>query len=99
MRRGNNESTNMKTTLKITTLLLAAALPCAAIAAVAGFAEPATVSIDVVFPLFAIAGLQLVAMTDRGRRETIDLNAAPAVDARAALPRECSAFRHGCAAA
>lgn len=89
----------MKTTLKITTLLLTAIAPCAAIAAVAGFAEPAAFNSDIVVPLIAIAGLQLVAMGDSGRRQAIDLNAAPVADARGALPHRCCGLRRECAAA
>lgn len=99
MRRGNNESLNMKTTLKITTLLLAAALPCAALAAIAGFAEPAAFNRDLVFPLCAIAGLQLMVMTDGRRRPTIDLSATPAMEAGAARPSPRCALRHECATA
>lgn len=99
IRRSNNESTNMKTTLKITTLLLTAAAPCLAIAAVAGFAEPATLNSDIVIPLIAITGLQLVAMADHGRRQTIDLDAVPAVEARGTLLRRTCGLRPECAAA
>jgi hypothetical protein len=89
----------MKTTLKITTLFLTAIAPCAAIAAVAGFAEPAAFNSDIVVPLIAIAGLQLVAMTDHGRRQAIDLDAAPAAKARGALPHRCCGLRRECAVA
>jgi hypothetical protein len=96
---GNNESSNMKTTSKITTLLLAATVPCAAIAVFAGLAEPATFNSDIVLPLFAIAGLQLVALADDGRRQGIDLTAAPTTSARAALPRPCCGLRRHCVVA
>lgn len=89
----------MNTTLKIATLFLTAIAPCAAIAAIAGFAEPAAFNSDIVFPLIAITGLQLVAMTDHGRRPTIDLSAAPTADACATLPRRCGGSRRACAAA
>jgi hypothetical protein len=95
----NNESINMKTTLKITTLLLTATVPCAAVAVFAGLADPAAFNSDIVLPLFAIAGLQLTALADDGRRHGIDLPAAPAVEARGALPRQCCGLRRECAAA
>jgi hypothetical protein len=95
----NNESINMKTMLKITTLLLTATGPCAAIAVFAGLAEPAAFNSDIVLPLFAIAGLQLTALADHGRRQGIDLHAAPAAEARGALPRQCCGLRRKCAAA
>ncbi len=95
----NNESINMKTMLKITSLLLTATGPCAAIAVFAGLAEPAAFNSDIVLPLFAIAGLQLTALADHGRRQGIDLHTAPAAEARGALPRQCCGLRRKCAAA
>jgi hypothetical protein len=89
----------MKTTLKIITLLLTAFAPCAAIAAVAGFAEPAALNSDIVCPLIAIAGLQLVAMADYGRRQAIDLDAVLGVEAPGALPRRTCGLRRECAVA
>lgn len=89
----------MKTTLKIATLILTAVAPCAALAAIAGFAAPATFNVDLVFPLLAVTGLQLVAMTDHGRRPTIDLSAAPATEVGATLARGCGGLRRECAAA
>lgn len=89
----------MNTTLKIATLLLTATAPCAAIAAAAGFAEPAAFNSDIVLPLIAITGLQLVAMIDHGRRPMIDLSAAPTPEARGTLPRRTCGLRRECAVA
>jgi hypothetical protein len=89
----------MKTTLKIATLILTAAAPCAALAAVAGIAEPAAFNVDLVFPLIAITGLQLIAMADYGRRPEIDLSVAPVVETHGALPRRICGFSRDCAAA
>lgn len=89
----------MKTTLKIASLILTAAAPCAAIAAAAGLTEPAAFSPAIVFPLVAIAGLQLIAMTDGSRRPEIDLSVSPVRVPRAALPRGTCSFHRGCAAA
>ncbi len=89
----------MKTTLKIATLLLTAAAPSAAIAAVTAFAEPAAFNSDIVFPLIVIAGLQLVAMADYGRRQPLARNAVPAVEVCGTLPRQTCGLRRECAAA
>jgi hypothetical protein len=89
----------MKNLLKTATLILIAAAPCAAIAAAAGLTEPAAFNFDTAFPLIAIAGLQLIAMADHGRRPVIDLSVAPVTAARAAQPRGACSFHHGCAAA
>jgi hypothetical protein len=59
----------MKTTLKILMLVLSVAFPSVAFASLAGIASPAAFfSGDVVFSLFAIAGLALISLSDYRRR-------------------------------
>lgn len=65
----NKESRTMKTTLKILMLLLAASYPCVAFAGLVGLASPTVFfSGEVVFSLFAIAGLALIGLNDYSRR-------------------------------
>ncbi|HUL55200.1 MAG TPA: hypothetical protein VLT83_17485 [Opitutaceae bacterium] len=59
----------MKTTLKILMLVLGASIPCVAFAGLIGVAAPAAFfSGEVVFSLFAIAGLAFIGLNDYSRR-------------------------------
>ncbi|HUJ42686.1 MAG TPA: hypothetical protein VLW52_03655 [Opitutaceae bacterium] len=59
----------MKTTLKILMLVLGTAFPSVAFAALIGIASPAAFfSGEVLFSLFAIAGLALISLNDYSRR-------------------------------
>jgi hypothetical protein len=59
----------MKTTLKILMFILGASIPCVAFASLVGVAATtAFFSGEVIFSLFAIAGLALIGLNDYSRR-------------------------------
>jgi hypothetical protein len=59
----------MKTTLKILMLILGASIPCVAFASFVGVAPTAAFfSGEVIFSIFAVAGLALIGLNDYSRR-------------------------------
>jgi hypothetical protein len=95
----------MKTTLKILMLLLAASFPCVAFAGLLGIAPPAAFySGEIVFSLFAIAGLALIGLNDYSRRpipvHTAATKAAPVVTVGSSRrDRACAVHPWECASA
>jgi hypothetical protein len=92
----------MKTTLKITLLILAASLAVAAFAGLAGFSAAAAISAKFILPAFAYAGLMLISSFEYDTRRTIRLHPARTAARPAAVmaaPRAVGEFHGACAAA
>jgi len=89
----------MKTTLKITMLVLAASLACAAIAGLAGFPVAAAASAKIILSAFAYTGVMLVSSFEYDTRRAIRLRPARTVAARPAAACPAYGLRRACAAA
>ncbi len=76
--RAINESTTMKTTLKILLLVLGAGFTAIAFAGLVGIATPAVFhDTDVAVSIFCAVGLLLIGATDRPRRQLVTESTPP----------------------
>jgi len=91
----------MKTTLKITMLLLAATLPAVAFAGLLGFPASGALAANLFIAVYAMAGLMLLGSTDYTARRTLREPAVRTAAARSVAAAPCRAYglRRACVAA